>query len=49
MNFLSSWSIRKKLLLLISIAVLPALGIILFSGIEHRNRKLVSAKQDILL
>jgi len=49
MKFLSSWSIRKKLLLLVSVAVLPALGIILSSGIENHNRELVSAKQDILL
>jgi len=48
MKFLSSSSIRKKLLFLILVAVLPALGIILFSGIEQRERDIVSTKQDIL-
>ena len=48
MKYLSSWSIRKKLLLLIFVAVLPALGIILFSGIEHREHHTVLTKQDIL-
>lgn len=49
MNFISSWSIRKKLLLLVLIAVLPALGIILHAGIEDRNDELVAAKWDIQL
>jgi len=48
MNLLSSWSIRKKLLFLIFVAVLPALGIILFSGIEHRENEIVSTKRDIM-
>ena len=48
MKFLSSWSIRKKLLFLIFVAVLPALGIILFSGIERRENEIASTKRDIL-
>ena len=48
MKFLSSLSIRKKLLFLIFVAVLPALGIILFSDIEHRENEIASAKQNIV-
>lgn len=36
------------MLLLILVAVLPALGIILFSGIKHRENEIVSTKRDIL-
>jgi HAMP domain-containing protein len=36
-------------LLLITISVLPALGIILYSGLEQRNREMLSARQDLLL
>ena len=48
MKFLSSLSIRKKLLCLIFVAVLPALCIILFSGIQQRKQDIVSTKRDIL-
>ncbi|MCX5810716.1 MAG: histidine kinase, partial [Proteobacteria bacterium] len=48
MKLLSSLSIRKKLLCLIFVAVLPALGIILFSGIKQREQDIVSTKRDIM-
>ena len=48
MKFLSSWSVREKLLFLIFVAVLPALGIILFSGLERRENEIVATKRDIL-
>ena len=48
MKFISCWSIRKRLLLLIFVAVLPALGIILFSGLERRESEIASTKRDIL-
>ncbi len=48
MKFFSSLSLRTKLLLLILIAVLPALGIILFSGIKQRDTAIVSTKRDTL-
>ena len=48
MKFFSSFSIRKKLLFLIFVAVLPSLAIILFSGIEQRENEIVSTKRDIL-
>ncbi len=49
MSFLSSWSIRKKLLLLVLIAILPALGIILESGMKHRRHEIDAAKRNISL
>jgi PAS domain S-box-containing protein len=48
MKFLSSLTIRKKVLFLILTAVIPALGIILFSGIKHREDAIISAKRDTL-
>ena len=48
MKLSSFLSIRTKLLILIFAAVLPALGIILFSGIKHREEAIVSTKRDIL-
>ncbi|MEI7638356.1 MAG: PAS domain S-box protein, partial [Syntrophus sp. (in: bacteria)] len=48
MKSLSSLSIRGKLLFLIFVAVLPALGIILFSGLERRENEIISTKRDIL-
>ncbi len=49
MKFLSSLPIRKKLLLLVAAAILPALGIILYTGIDNRNSELASAKREIML
>jgi len=48
MKWLFSWSIRKKLLLMIFVAVLPALVIILFSGIKHRKNEIISIKWNLL-
>ena len=39
MKFFFSFSIRQKLLFLIFVAVLPALGIILYSGLERREKE----------
>jgi signal transduction histidine kinase len=47
-KIISSLSIRGKLLFLIFTAVLPALGIILFSGLKHRDNSIISIKQDTL-
>ncbi len=49
MKLLTPLSIRRKLLLLVSAAVLPALGVILYTGIDNRNEKILSAKRDLVL
>lgn len=49
MKLLHMGSISKKLALLILLAVLPALVILLYSGIEQRRHSIASAKQDVLL
>jgi len=49
MKHLSSLSIRIKLQLLIFVAVLPALGMILFSGLERRENEVAASERDILL
>jgi HAMP domain-containing protein len=48
MNFLKFSSIRKKLSFLVMCAVLPALVILLCSGIEQRRQSIENAKQDVL-
>ncbi|MCK5515724.1 MAG: PAS domain-containing protein, partial [Desulfobulbaceae bacterium] len=49
MNFLNLGSIRNKLAFLVILAVLPALIILLYSGVEQRQHSIESAKQDVLL
>ncbi len=42
-----SWPIRVHLFVLVMLAVLPALGIIVMTGMERRTEALDNAKQDI--
>lgn len=49
MNFFKFSSIRKNLTFLVMCAVLPALVILLYSGIEQRRQSIKNAKQDVLL
>ena len=42
-------SIRTNLFLIVFLAVMPALAIILYSGLEERQRSIEEARQDILL
>ncbi len=49
MKFLSLNSINKKLILLVMFAILPALIILLYSGIEQRRQSIENAKQDVFL
>jgi PAS domain S-box-containing protein len=49
MNFLYLNSISRKLALLVILAVLPALIILLYSGLEHRRYSIENAKQNVLL
>jgi PAS domain S-box-containing protein len=49
MKLLTSGSISKKLTLLVILAVLPALVILFYSGMEQRRQSIESAKQDVLL
>jgi len=42
-----SWPIRRHLYLLVFLGVLPALGIILYSGLELRRHMLVDAERDL--
>ncbi len=46
---LTSWSIRKKLLLLLLLIFLPAFGIILASGLKQRRDEIDKAKNNALL
>ena len=48
MKFFTSLSIRGKLLFLIVASVLPAAGIILYSGFAHREHEIASSKREIL-
>jgi PAS domain S-box-containing protein len=43
-----SWSIRTHLLLLVMLAILPALGIVLYSGMESRSHAIEQAKASAL-
>jgi PAS domain S-box-containing protein len=45
----TSWSIRRKLLLLILTFLLPAAGIIVKDGLDHRTRELEDAKHHVIL
>ncbi len=49
MKFLNLGSIRKNLALLVMAAVLPALAILLYTGIEQRRHSIENAKHDVLL
>ena len=42
-----SWPIRRHLLLLVFLGILPALGIVLYSGLELRGHMLAEAKRDL--
>lgn len=48
-KFFTSWPIRKKLLLLLLIIFLPALGILAASGVSRRGHEIEEAKANILL
>ena len=41
--------IRKKLILLVALAVLPALAIILYSGLDQRRQAIEAARREVLL
>lgn len=47
-DILASWPIRAKLLLLILIIFVPASGLILWMGLEHRKNEIEEAKQYAL-
>ena len=49
MKILNLGSIRKNLVLLVMIAILPALAILLYTGVEQRKNSIKSAKHDVLL
>jgi len=42
-----SWPIRRHLLFLVFLAVLPALGIILYTGLETRRNTLAETRRDL--
>ena len=48
MRFLTFGSISRKLALLVMLAVLPALAILLYSGIEQRRDAIESAKREVM-
>ena len=48
MRFLFLRTIRSHLLLLVLISVLPALGIIIYSGLDRSSREIEDAKSDAL-
>lgn len=45
----AAWSIRKKLLLLLLVFFMPALGIIIQSGLGHRNSAIEEAKNKAII
>ncbi|MBW1791805.1 MAG: PAS domain S-box protein, partial [Deltaproteobacteria bacterium] len=49
MKFLNLGSITKNLTLLVMLAVLPALAILLYTGIEQRRHSIENAKHDLLI
>jgi PAS domain S-box-containing protein len=46
-KYFFSWPIRRHLILLVFLAVLPALGIILYTGLETRRNTLAEARRDL--
>lgn len=49
MNFLNRGSIRKNFALLVLLAVLPAILILLYSGIENRRDSISKTEKDVML
>lgn len=49
MKYFSSGSISKNLAFLVIVAMLPALAILLYTGIEQRRNSIEETKQDVLL
>ncbi|SEA75510.1 PAS domain S-box-containing protein [Desulfuromusa kysingii] len=49
MSLFNLGSIRKNLALLMCLAVLPAIAILFYSGMEQRKSTIEAAKQDVLL
>ena len=49
MNFFASGSISKNLALLVMLAVVPALGLLLYTGMEQRRHSIAEAERDLLL
>ena len=48
MKFLTSGSIRKHLTMLVMLAVVPALVLLLYTGMEQRRQSIETAKRDLL-
>jgi len=49
MHFFRYGSIKKNLTLLVLLSILPAFAIIFYTGFEHRQQMVESAKQDVAL
>ncbi len=49
MEFIAFRSIRKRLVLLVILSILPAFAILLYSGLEQRQNSIANARQDILI
>lgn len=49
MKLLNKWSIRKNLTFLVLLSILPALAILLYSGIEQRRVLIENAEREVLL
>jgi PAS domain-containing protein len=49
LRIFTSWSIRKKLLLLLLLAFVPASGIIVASGLEQRRHEITIAENNALI
>ena len=47
-RILASWPIRRKLLLLFSCIFLPALGVVVASGLNERQDRIDKAKEQAL-
>lgn len=47
--FWGSWSIRTRLMLLVLMSILPALGIIVHAGLEERKNDIENAHRKVLL
>ena len=48
-KFYGFGTISRNLAMLVLVAILPAMMILIFSGIEQRNRSIAAAKQDIFI
>ena len=48
-NILTSWSLRKKFLLLLLAVFLPALGMMLASGLKNRQQEIAKAEHQAVL